>query len=283
MNLKNKLVNPVLRLPNRILRKFNYRLVEARGIPLSYYIKEYGRKAVAERRFLNLGAGAFFNHPAWSNLNLRTDWYCSGRIHVEHDLISGKPLPLKDSSFFAVYSSNTIEHVDQKNDELLFREVRRILRKGGVFRIQVPDTDLFFQAYQDKDRLFYDINNASFDKVSLPQLFLHSIASQISATFRGNEKNRISDEALGSLFRKMKAEDAFNNITSRCSLDIQRRHPAHHINWFNADKLYRMLREAGFSSVRVSGFGQSRVHILRDTNFFDCSNPRCGVFIEAFK
>jgi SAM-dependent methyltransferase len=48
------------------------------------------------------------------------------------------PLPFEDSSFDLVITSNVLEHVDAPTE--LFREVRRVLKPGGLFVNKTPNS-----------------------------------------------------------------------------------------------------------------------------------------------
>ena len=50
-----------------------------------------------------------------------------------------KPLPFKDSSIEAIYSSHMLEHLDRPAAEFFVEEAFRILEPGGVIRLAVPD------------------------------------------------------------------------------------------------------------------------------------------------
>ncbi len=54
-----------------------------------------------------------------------------------HDLT--KPLPFRDNSATAIYSSHLLEHLYLTQAKALLRECHRILVKGGVIRMVVPD------------------------------------------------------------------------------------------------------------------------------------------------
>lgn len=56
-------------------------------------------------------------------------------------------VPLDDGSVDVVYASHMLEHLDRDEAESFLREVRRILVKGGVVRIVVPDIRLKVSAY----------------------------------------------------------------------------------------------------------------------------------------
>ena len=49
-----------------------------------------------------------------------------------------KGLPLPDSSVDVIYTSHMLEHLDRNEADSFFKEVRRLLRPGGIIRIVVP-------------------------------------------------------------------------------------------------------------------------------------------------
>lgn len=66
-----------------------------------------------------------------------------------------KGIPLPDNSVDVVYTSHMIEHLDNREVDLFLKEVRRLLIKGGVLRIVVPDFRKLVQSYlknQDADK-----------------------------------------------------------------------------------------------------------------------------------
>jgi ubiquinone/menaquinone biosynthesis C-methylase UbiE len=64
-----------------------------------------------------------------------------------HDLKKG--IPFSDDSVDAVYHSHMFEHLDQKIAERFLLEVKRVLKKGGVHRIVVPDFELLCKRYEE--------------------------------------------------------------------------------------------------------------------------------------
>ena len=63
-----------------------------------------------------------------------------------------KRIPENDSTADAVYSSHMIEHIEKEDVVLFFKEVRRILKSGGIIRLAVPDIKLQAEKYiQDGD------------------------------------------------------------------------------------------------------------------------------------
>ena len=129
-----------------------------------------GHERTAAVKILNLGCGtAASDHPDVVNIDWsvylrvrRSAWgralapvlfrgerrarYDSlpGNVRV-HDLSKGIPFP--DGSVDVVYHSHLLEHLDREVAEAFLREVRRVLKAGGIHRIVVPDLEKICRAY----------------------------------------------------------------------------------------------------------------------------------------
>jgi len=55
--------------------------------------------------------------------------------------------PFSDETFQAAYCSHLLEHLRPEGAEYCAREVRRVLKAGGVFRVCVPDLDKIIRDY----------------------------------------------------------------------------------------------------------------------------------------
>ena len=85
--------------------------------------------------------------------------YLPGWINVDANIFTGKadvwadirnPLPFHDASVDAVYSHHVIEHLPDLPRH--FREVFRILKPGGMFRIGGPNGDSAMRKYVEGDK-----------------------------------------------------------------------------------------------------------------------------------
>jgi len=56
-------------------------------------------------------------------------------------------IPFPDKSVDVVYSAHMIEHLDRQAARRFLREVRRVLRPGGIVRIAAPDLSLLAAEY----------------------------------------------------------------------------------------------------------------------------------------
>lgn len=285
----------------KIIRAFGYDIHKIDGVfDIDIYLKIYGSKSVQNRNFYNIGAGNF-SHPAWTNVDYLSEWYKDNKKYtlagITYDLLSLKPLPIESNSAEIVYSSHTVEHINDEAAQNMFNESYRILKNRGILRVTTPNIDLAYRAYKDNDRdYFYWIDtysipknyqrikiNKPLNKSSIQQLFLLYFAASVSTLHSDGAPERISDEELDRLFSEREYEEALNYCTSRCPLEIQKKYPGNHINWWNKDKIFRMLKKAGFDKIYLSGYGQSFSPVLRNTRYFDNTHPKISLYVEAIK
>jgi predicted SAM-dependent methyltransferase len=262
---------------------------------LDQYVELFGEAAVREKRFYNLGAEPRFVHPAWTVINHPSAHYGSDYMHIQWDLLSGDPLPIEDDQAKVIFSRYTLEHVTDKAADHFFREAYRALAIGGYLRIIVPDTDIFYQAYlarmpglfhrphQDTEEFPNEKYLSNPNRASFEQRFLWTFASNATELHPDGAPERISDNEFQKAFRDFKYEEALDYCTAKCSLDVQKRYPENHINWFTGDKLTKMIHDAGFDSVYRSGFGRSLCPILRDVQLLEARRPEIGLYVEAMK
>jgi predicted SAM-dependent methyltransferase len=89
---------------------------------------------------LNLGCGSRFR-DGWVNVNFTS----TGKDVIAADL--GKGIPFPDDYFDAVYHSHLLEHISKSDAPFFMKECHRVLRKGGVIRVVVPDLEAIVKQY----------------------------------------------------------------------------------------------------------------------------------------
>jgi predicted SAM-dependent methyltransferase len=262
---------------------------------LDLYAKWFGERAVREKRFYNLGAEASFRHPAWAKINHPSEHYGDEDLDIQWDLASNLPLPIEDGRAKVIFSRYTLEHVTNPAAEHFLAEACRALADDGFLRIIVPDIEIYYAAYLLKDEAFFyrakhDLKTfpnrnfrSSINQASFEQKFLWNFASGASTLHADGAAQRITDGEFRKVFGELSFEDALDYCVSKCSMEVQRRHPENHINWFSAGKLEAMMRKAGFGEVYRSGYGQSHCAVLRDTQLLEARQPEVGLFVEAHK
>ena len=62
-----------------------------------------------------------------------------------------KSIPLQTSSVDCIYTSHMVEHLSQKGVRSFLKEVKRVLKVGGVVRIAVPDLRIAVDDYLEKN------------------------------------------------------------------------------------------------------------------------------------
>jgi ubiquinone/menaquinone biosynthesis C-methylase UbiE len=286
----------------KIFGFLGYDVVLYRKVDLSTYTKKYDEDSLEKRRFYNIGAGKF-SHPYWTNIDYISEWYSTNNSYtlkgIQYDLLSLEHIPVESNSAEVIYSSHTIEHINNEAAQNMFNESYRMLKKGGILRLTTPNINLLYRAYCENDRdFFYWINeesarastekamarhklNIPFSKASISQIFLLQFASSASMVHSDGASERISDEKLRNLFEELPFEAVLDYCTKLCPIEIQRKYPGNHINWWNKDKMFNMLEKSGFKNIYLSGYGQSFCSILRDTTLFDKTYPAVSLYIEA--
>lgn len=219
--------------------------------------------------FYNIGAGSF-RADGWTNVDMASEHYAPLQAEgfIEYDLMALAPLPIETASAALVYCGHTIEHVTDAAVRNVLAEAHRILCPGGTLRLTTPCAELIWRAYHNRDLLFfYELaKSARAGSTSPPEAFLDMFGSQLCANNKAPSV-KWSDMDVEAIVTSMERDEALEYIAHQC--EYNREHPQNHINWFTADKLKGMLREAGFRMVHRSGAGQSAAPEMRDLTKFD--------------
>lgn len=103
---------------------------------------------MSELRRLNWGCGRS-PQSGWIN----SDRKPGPGVDVPGDIRTG--LPLADDSFDTVASVHALEEIPYSDLLPVLRELRRVLKPGGVLRLALPDLDKGIRAYLAGDRDFF--------------------------------------------------------------------------------------------------------------------------------
>lgn len=267
-----------------------------KNFQLDLYNELFPNQILKEKRFYNIGAGSFY-HPYWTNVDFYNNWYKKDQenIGIHFDLMKCESLPIDTNSAEIVYTSHVIEHIDDKAVKNLFEEAYRVLKIGGIFRVTAPDVNLWYRAFKAKDRnLFRDsikyysnpeimesLELNSMSEATLGSIIQYYFSATTSPLTKYDNSKKFSDEELHKIFNEKDYEEALTYICSFSKFDSNK--AGYHINWVNANKVLKMMKETGFSNCYVSAYGQSANPILRDVNFFDNTVPEWSFYVEAVK
>lgn len=241
--------------------------------------RQFPVTSLNEKRFYNIGAGGF-RHKYWTNVDLIHDRYSSNtkNVDIEYDITSNKPLPIETCSAECVYTSHTIEHVWDENVRNLFHEVYRILKQRGVFRVTCPDIDLAINAYKKNDLSFFRAIGIKEGTIE------ECLTYYCSSVFDEESPEKMTPTVLKNFFKNSTSLlFACDLLSKKSDKNMQKKDPGYHVNWFNKDKVIKMLKKAGFRQICISGQQQSIEPVMRDFRYFDNSSPLRSLYIDAVK
>lgn len=99
---------------------------------------------------LNWGCGAT-GEPGWINSDVKR----GPGIHLPCDIRDG--LPVRTGSFDYVVSIHALQEIALPDLPQVLRELRRVLKPGGVLRLGLPDLDRGVDAYRRGDRDYFEV------------------------------------------------------------------------------------------------------------------------------
>lgn len=161
------------------------------------------------KRLLHIGCGEI-NSPEFINLDARP----MSHVHiVSKNILNLRNIP--NESLDMVYMSHVLEHVPRNQVSETIKEMHRVLKKGGVLRVSVPDFDHIVNIYQSTEKNIQSIAPALmggqdykfnfhyciFNKNFLEHLLLESEFEQVMAWDPNNcEHHEFEDWASKSIY-----------------------------------------------------------------------------------
>ncbi|MDX5594264.1 class I SAM-dependent methyltransferase [Pseudovibrio sp. SPO723] len=266
------------------------------------YKSSYEASALVEKKFLNIGPGSF-SHKYWSTADKYYDdktWTESRReteqpkFDYTWDIYDHKELAIKPGSVNAVYCSHVVEHAFDDDVAFLFKDVFRILKSGGVFRVACPDADLLAKSYVEKDWAFFnhylsvrtgrrEIDFSKLEQYASSGVYEEFVLDWVSLVMNDRNPVHLNRSEAIEFFKKFDCMyTAFTEASRLSDRDVNRSLGAH-VNWFNYEKLLGLLTLAGFSKVRRSNYLQSSCAVMRDRYHFDRTDPEMTLYVEAVK
>lgn len=141
------------------------------------------RTKKTESKYLHLGCG-----PIRINGFLNCDFYYNKDVDFNLDVRF--PLPFDDGVWRGVYSHHLIEHLSYDDVMKLMRECHRTLAPGGIFRMVVPNMEVFLRLYSDSDPGVRKQIFELYPSHAMKLLSVNSPLEMVDYVFRDNKYNR---------------------------------------------------------------------------------------------
>jgi len=126
-------------------------------------MSETVRMHTSEYKKWNLGCGdavapGYMNVGYWRSLIdnhiYKNPWNQPNTIMLNYDVTRG--IPASDESADIIFHSHFLEHLEFKQGITFLKECHRVLKKGAIHRIIVPDLELWIRSYNSQDSMIFD-------------------------------------------------------------------------------------------------------------------------------
>lgn len=219
---------------------------------------------------LNVGGGPGFRADGWINLDGTTGF----------ELTPTCVFPVRDAALDLVYSSHTLEHLDDATVSRVLTESRRVLRPGGALLLKIPDFEVILSHYEARDMAYFQQPLWGFKEAIVPTLssrgmpdtiatraaylfcgFWNSAFGNLFGCFNAGALGAYSgppvmpQEWLGSTL-SLRAPHAIAAVFSRYVCRYETDYTFNHQNAWSGLELDILLRSHGFD---VSELGRDRL------------------------
>jgi predicted SAM-dependent methyltransferase len=99
------------------------------------------KKRFAGLEYLDIGCG-----PNMSKEFVNLDYLWMPGIDICWDLTKDK-LPFEDNCFKGVFSEHCFEHIPFEDFQKNMKEIYRVMKPGGTFRLSMPDGEIYMDLY----------------------------------------------------------------------------------------------------------------------------------------
>ena len=188
---------------------------------------------------------------------------------IAHDLRKG--IPCESNSVDVVYHSHIFEHISKKYALPFLKEVFRVLKKGGIQRIVIPDMEILCHELINHIELCDRQKHLSYAELEKHDNFIDNIIGQC-----------LQEESTGTArqatFRRLIENLFFGNAKKRGHT---------HLWMYDRISLELLLRKAGFVNVKKFDFDNSEIRHWNqyglDSNDDGTQYKKRSLFLEATK
>lgn len=109
--------------------------------------------AILFKNYPNFVIDKFYDYSYYKNYISKKEflYILKKNKFIFHDVNYG--LPFNNNSVDYIYSSHFLEHLFLEDAKKLLRETFRILKKGGILRIVVPDLDYIIKLFNSNNKI----------------------------------------------------------------------------------------------------------------------------------
>ena len=111
-----------------------------------FTVKKYFEENQEKR--INIGSGPY-RHSGW----LTADAF---KTEADIYLNVKRKFPFQKGTWDIVYSEHMLEHIYVDDVSRVLKEIYRVLKPGGLFRVTVPDLEIHAKNYVEKNKEFFD-------------------------------------------------------------------------------------------------------------------------------
>ncbi|MFA4842512.1 MAG: methyltransferase domain-containing protein [Candidatus Omnitrophota bacterium] len=169
-----------------------------------------------------------------------------------------RKLPFATYSLDYVYTSHLIEHFKKFDAESILKDCCRVLKKGGIIRVVVPDLELLVKKYLENDRDYFKKINA-----------LMNFAQR---DYSG--ENLVLADVLMENFYPLFYKNKPLGMQRLFTYFIRP-----HYWMYDYPSLESLLRSAGFANIQRRKFREGRVPGLESLDVL----PEMSLYVEAEK
>ncbi|MEH0074928.1 methyltransferase domain-containing protein [Pannonibacter sp. Pt2] len=232
--------------------------------------------------FCNFGSGAF-HHRRWKNYDYpgQSSYYkaIQGEDGVDFhgiDLCApGLTVPEESESVSLIYCSHTLEHLETDGALGFLRECARILKRGGVMRLALPNTTNDFRILRLMDL-----------QENAPEQWKEDLLKDAVPHIIPVAGDALNIAEASRLAKDVNFEAAeFYRVSVERGVDVSfsGANPERHISFWSYESLVSLAPELGFRFVIPCYQGSSVAAPFRNTSVFDTTAPHFSFYVELVK
>jgi predicted SAM-dependent methyltransferase len=217
---------------------------------------------------LNIGAGAYeirnfisLDYLAGYYYRKESIYYRNNKLkfkRISYDMRNDK-IPFDDNTVDNIYCSHVIEHIETEYVQKFFKEAFRVLKKQGVFRISVPDSDFLY-------KFMVLSKSADIEKNYFREMANHRINKPDYGL-----KMHYSKYSYKKLMEELRADGKFDEA-----------HSDWHINNWDESRLNKLSKTAGFKYILKSTHKGSFSMDMQGEDM-DLCHPEMSLYMDFIK